>query len=1273
MKFTHFFMHIILLCFVFSLINPSFAQKKDNAQTYPNEVEPLIQNQWTTGTWPYNAYNPEDADGTNGHWVNACGPTSFARIMHYWQFPVNGKKVLNFRDTWGNYWNVDLTNMNLNYPDMKAVLYQYSTQAEYNETARLFEAACAVGEKITIGWTGDKERIPGALVDYFGFKSSLHWVDRWNYTKEEWIDILKNELANGRPVLMMGRTTDSPPPWESGHHKGHYWVLDGYNANNEFYCDYAFNDIRGYYDVDNLGEIYIAYNSALIGIEPDWGNKELQLVQPTVGGSFFNDEEFTITWNSSNIQNLKIELSDNKGQSWNTIAENVQADSGSYSFTPANIVSENCRVKISDQTNVNINRISDIFEIRNPLSKSISIMSPNGGEYFFAGKAYPIVWESELISNVDLDYSTDNGSTWKNIINNFDDASKKYDWIVPTVNSENCLIRITESGNKNISSQSPNTFIISEKQLIGGPYYKDENTVLLLHFDGDYKNMSDLSDDGTASGGGQEFITNSALKLDECLRFKSEGDKISIPHSNALSLSGDWTIELWAKFSDYGNFPFLIRKPGDGDPYQSNYSIQLHTSWGNVFHVFYFPVKDLRVNITAPSPELNKWYHIAFIKDTKNSQLKLIIHDENRNEVFSKTNSLNTTNVLLNSQDLIIGGDFTGYIDEVRISNVVRNFEEGNLPGPAYNPSPVNNASNVNLDNNELSWTNGLNTEKIDLYFGKTNPPQELALNNVDPQTSYQLNRLEKNTTYYWKIVSKNSFGSSSSSVWNFTTKDETAPTISLKTPNGGEYLLAGKIYPITWELNLVSFVDIDYSTDNGSTWNSIINNYDGSSKKYDWTVPEINSESCLIRISENGNSSVRTQSSNIFTISKIALICGPYSNDENTVLLLHFDGDYKNMSNLSGDGTASGGGQSFTANSALQLGECLKFSSEQDKIIIPHTDELSLSGDWTIELWAKFSDYGNFPFLIRKPGDGDPYQSNYSIQLHTSWGNVFHVFYFPVKDLRINAAAPAPELNKWYHIAFIRDTKKSELKMVIHDENRKQIFSSSNNFNTNNVLLNSQDLVIGGDFIGCIDEVRISNVVRAFDTSLPVELTSFTVNKNNSKLMLNWTTATEVNNHGFEIERMMKNDWIKIGFIKGQGNSTTKNIYKYEDDLSQSNFTGIVEYRLKQIDFDGSYSYSKILSINLDLSVHEYSLSQNYPNPFNPTTTIGYSVPSNSYVSLKVYDILGNKVADLVNKQQDAGNYKVNFDAANLASGLYIYKIQAGNFMQVRKMTLLK
>lgn len=195
------------------------------------------------------------------------------------------------------------------------------------------------------------------------------------------------------------------------------------------------------------------------------------------------------------------------------------------------------------------------------------------------------------------------------------------------------------------------------------------------------------------------------------------------------------------------------------------------------------------------------------------------------------------------------------------------------------------------------------------------------------------------------------------------------------------------------------------------------------------------------------------------------------------------------------------------------------------------------------------------------------------------------------------------------------------------------------------------------------------------FSNSIPVELTSFTARIINEYVRLDWITAAELNNSGFEIEKRASSNqsvtgmWNTIGFVPGFGTSTEKHIYLFDDKNLE---VGKYQYRLKQIDFDGTYKYSDIAEINFVLPV-EFSVKQNYPNPFNPVTSIQYTIASKQFVTLKVYDILGNEVAKLVDEFKPAGSYEVNFDASGLSSGVYFYKINSGKFIETRKMLLMK
>jgi hypothetical protein len=187
----------------------------------------------------------------------------------------------------------------------------------------------------------------------------------------------------------------------------------------------------------------------------------------------------------------------------------------------------------------------------------------------------------------------------------------------------------------------------------------------------------------------------------------------------------------------------------------------------------------------------------------------------------------------------------------------------------------------------------------------------------------------------------------------------------------------------------------------------------------------------------------------------------------------------------------------------------------------------------------------------------------------------------------------------------------------------------------------------------------------------LPVELTSFTANVSNNVVNLKWSTATEENNVGFQIERSANNSgWSKIAFISGNGNSNSTKSYSYADNsISKS---GKYNYRLKQIDVNGSYKYFSTSEVNF-VSPSVFALNQNYPNPFNPSTIIAYSLPNASNVKLSVYNAIGQVVSVLEDGFKSAGNYSVTFNASNLSSGLYFYKIEAGQFSQTRKMMLVK
>ena len=194
----------------------------------------------------------------------------------------------------------------------------------------------------------------------------------------------------------------------------------------------------------------------------------------------------------------------------------------------------------------------------------------------------------------------------------------------------------------------------------------------------------------------------------------------------------------------------------------------------------------------------------------------------------------------------------------------------------------------------------------------------------------------------------------------------------------------------------------------------------------------------------------------------------------------------------------------------------------------------------------------------------------------------------------------------------------------------------------------------------------------------VPVEFISFTSSINRNNVTLSWATATETNNMGFNVERKQvssfqsligKEEWNIISFVNGNGTTTEKHTYSYQDENLSA---GKYQYRLKQIDFDGTIIYSAIIEAEVT-SVSEFNLEQNYPNPFNPITKISWQSPLDIWQSIKVYDVLGNEVEVLVDEFKSAGKYDVEFNSQNLSSGIYFYKLRIGKNELVKKMILLR
>ncbi len=212
-------------------------------------------------------------------------------------------------------------------------------------------------------------------------------------------------------------------------------------------------------------------------------------------------------------------------------------------------------------------------------------------------------------------------------------------------------------------------------------------------------------------------------------------------------------------------------------------------------------------------------------------------------------------------------------------------------------------------------------------------------------------------------------------------------------------------------------------------------------------------------------------------------------------------------------------------------------------------------------------------------------------------------------------------------------------------------------------------------------DHLPIAAVFSFPGEHLPVQLVNFAASPIPSGIVrLQWSTVSEINNYGFEVQRKGVGDTgfstIPGSFVPGHGTTQTAHHYSYTDLVPPP---GTSWYRLRQIDLNGAEAFTGSVRVEVLTTVAgggiigEYNLAQNYPNPFNPNTTIQYDLPNAGYVTLKVYDCLGQEVASLTSEEKPAGRHSVQFNAADIATGVYLYRLQAGNFTQSRRLVVVR
>ncbi|MDP4276587.1 MAG: LamG-like jellyroll fold domain-containing protein [Bacteroidota bacterium] len=447
----------------------------------------------------------------------------------------------------------------------------------------------------------------------------------------------------------------------------------GYSMIDFMYRKGGYVTVKNVQINDTAGYQALGYPTAQAFFEDylyDFDTRVKQLPVATLLNPVANVEEsgdsVTISWIPlKNGVKLTVFVSTDEKKTWSQIADHT-AD------TACNWMAGNSQgpfyIKLSAPDNLDVSTTFGPF-YKVSLSR-LSLISPSNNQYIISNDTVEVSWGTTTVNTIRIDYTQD-GTNWNTIAPETPASNGLYKWGVPDNLSGSCQLKLTDlADTNNYATSGPVTILKSNPT--GGPYPNDKNTLLLLHFDNGLNNSSLQAPD---AAGNMASLTTDTAGVDQLGRCYKTGTALIVPNHAALNLNGDWTIEAWVKLYAYtSNNMYLFWKPGDSDAYQSNYSLEVNPWWGNCFYGYYFSGFNSRIGVTGPAIALNEWYHVAFIRDTKSRTIQLVMHDKNRHRIFSADQPYSPDGTCLNSRDLQIGTNLVGYIDEVRISNVVRNF-----------------------------------------------------------------------------------------------------------------------------------------------------------------------------------------------------------------------------------------------------------------------------------------------------------------------------------------------------------------------------------------------------------------------------------------------------------------------------------------------------------------------------------------------------------------------------------------------------------------------
>jgi hypothetical protein len=809
--------------------------------------------------------------------------------------------------------------------------------------------------------------------------------------------------------------------------------------------------------------------------------------------------------------------------------------------------------------------VGDLWWWKDNPTSTIIITSPHGGENWQPGTTHNITWSSSGITNLNIELSTDYGSTWNIVANNVAASTGTYSWMVPNSISNSCKIKLTDAGESNNYVESNDVFAIKNIVLtapFGGEVWQANTThnITWLEFGDTSSSVTiDLSTDGGTSwinlntvfaGKGTYNWTVPPLP---CTLTKIRVSYASMPDISSRSLHNFTMTTNSAQ-------AVLLTSPNGGTEIEARSSQNI--TWTATSGI---PV--IKIELTTDKGAT--WSSIT-------------------NFILASSGTFNWTVPNVHSSDCkvrITADTMSGNVYDVSDSvfAIIR---------PAFTLLSPNGGNIFKCGSTQnITWaaSPGISKIKIDLTTDEGTTWNMIA-NNIAAASG----------TFSWTVPSSPSSNckiklsdASDSTLYVMSNIDFTIKGLALTSPIGGEIWLSGTSASISWIQFGVSNIKIEYSTNNGAYWYTIVVNDSASKGTYTWSVPFVFSGQCRVKISDADDLTLTDMSANQFRIWH------PIIESQTPIV-------GQNALNFS------------ASNALLDLFVFtpVKITTTYYGFISPQSGTLPVGINSVSQYYWLITTTGTISFI------------NGSIEVSVS---------------------SLPGVNNAANLVWLKRT------------------------NPGDAWTNIGGTITAGNLVSTVPFKSFSEfaIGSTGDDPVPINITQFSALQEKDYIHLNWETATEVNNSGFAIEKKAgdKSGWAEVGFVKGSGNSTEKVSYTFRDKILPA---GKYNYRLRQVDFDGSVRYSTVVNIEIK-APDEFTLSQNYPNPFNPNSKIEYTLPNRGHVMLQVFSLTGQILKTLVNDNQEAGYYSVNFSGENLSSGMYIYRLSFKDKSFVKKMLYLK